>query len=860
MSNNIDNSLFSAGGTLNELSTTKENLLRMRDKYLDIIDEIDSILDTIEAAEERLNIVGDTISLDDDENATKNDNNQANNENDIDNADNDNDTNNNNDENADEDSGDPANELSFDDLAGMMETESEQKQGDETVNVSIDTDDNGKSDGDDNRTAEIPLINEENAENNDIEEEISYEYLDATDDIFEKDDDEEDKTITENDDAGNADDTNDDASSETVNRETVSQNTDENTVEKPREAVSGVETVSLSTNTRPLKSPAQKPSVSAFKVNGKPVLKMKVPIQRRRGLKPEAYMPIEEETTAAATAASATAASTVIGAAAAINKQRNDDFSDAADFYVEDIQLQREELQRDALNETQKQNDEAAIASETQQQKPYHKNEEVIIIGEPDLLGFDPYPLSMAEQEIEKAATIASSVDTFLTGEYGYENDGRLSVKQNNIDDGMLFDDEELELTDFKPNQAAETRITYENDWHMPVIDDSLVVAFSEPRDKKKDICMPICVSAINIARNEKSSMLIQCLNKDIIEWDVGGLMTESLLDVIGFGLKGKLDSDASRVSVSWRENKHQLRCCTDAKRGIGALSDAASSYDEESGDSLAKRIASSSGAGVIAEAMPASTLYEAIGSLPEMEVHTATLAYLFNGITFSIKLEAGNTDIEVSWMHPMQAGVGLIPGFVEYIARALKDFGDVVEERSIPRRTTKAGWLADREAIYKQEAQKRNKRRTFAERIISVEATEKGLIKVELASDGQEIAQPVPTSASANTSNAQASGVQGIENAASSTPTGKSFDATTPLNIDKSAVSAGQQSKSVKDVEAMLAALGDEDVGTATVKIGSDGMPLVSVSMGDKNPLETPETAENLADAVQKARNKRKS
>lgn len=205
----------------------------------------------------------------------------------------------------------------------------------------------------------------------------------------------------------------------------------------------------------------------------------------------------------------------------------------------------------------------------------------------------------------------------------------------------------------------------------------------------------PLEAIAIDVTNIENSSMLIECRDADIIEWDLGDILTESNIDIVAFWLNGVDEQSGAKCRVDWKktggltvETIGTDRGVVDAMRGEDLFDDFSPIRSTRTSNGIAERLA-------------ARTAIEAVSNLPEMDVSTATLGIRFAGVIFMAHFFAGCSDIEISWQQPEHAKDGLLTGFFSELSESIADYGCVDGERVMVNHRTQAAWYADHAAAY---------------------------------------------------------------------------------------------------------------------------------------------------------------
>lgn len=157
---------------------------------------------------------------------------------------------------------------------------------------------------------------------------------------------------------------------------------------------------------------------------------------------------------------------------------------------------------------------------------------------------------------------------------------------------------------------------------------------------------VPFTVSEFEIADTGlTSSMYVECVRKDIGEWDVPMLLSENALDVREFTIYGRL-MDGLSADISWSDDQSRVIASVSSAHKVGPI---AETKIRRTGN--ANGIESVQMRGSIVDKATAYSASEALSFLPEMEVEYIKLDIEHDELGFQLWFMDADADIEVEWI-----------------------------------------------------------------------------------------------------------------------------------------------------------------------------------------------------------------
>lgn len=197
------------------------------------------------------------------------------------------------------------------------------------------------------------------------------------------------------------------------------------------------------------------------------------------------------------------------------------------------------------------------------------------------------------------------------------------------------------------------------------------------------------------------SSMYMECLRKDIGEWDVFSLISESAFDVREFTLYGKLSTDGSDTEISWSGDQGLISASVASPHGIGVLVES----KRRKGQSAANISSSVSNKGITDVAF-VSGVKEALTYLPAMDVDYVSMDIENDDLFYTLWFMDKNADIEVGWIQEDDIVPEDLAGLIKNVSvtlgvYAVEKEGDMGQWRAPREKKTQAGRYHDNPETY---------------------------------------------------------------------------------------------------------------------------------------------------------------
>lgn len=247
-------------------------------------------------------------------------------------------------------------------------------------------------------------------------------------------------------------------------------------------------------------------------------------------------------------------------------------------------------------------------------------------------------------------------------------------------------------MEDIKAQQISQTKIPDSFDIDIPLDDFDIEY-------------IPFSIAEFDITRNGgTSSMYMECMRRDIGEWNIPSLLEEDALEVRDFIVIGHL-ADGTDVSINWSDENSIVASSVPAIHGTGALIEARLNR----GQSIANITSVSQNNAIIDNAFAANAK-EALQYMPAMDVSYIALEIEHEDLFFTLWFADGASDIEVQWIQEADIVSEDLAKLAHTLSMTLGVYAEestgVPRERKLDKRTA-AGRFHDRPEQY-VEAQNR--------------------------------------------------------------------------------------------------------------------------------------------------------
>ena len=181
------------------------------------------------------------------------------------------------------------------------------------------------------------------------------------------------------------------------------------------------------------------------------------------------------------------------------------------------------------------------------------------------------------------------------------------------------------------------------------------------------------------------SSMYMECMKKEIGEWDVFSLISEGAFDIHEFTIYGQLDSDRSDVEITWSGDQGIISASVAAPHGVGVLVESR----KRRGQATTNISSSASNKGITDVAFVAS-IKEALTYLPMMDVNYVSMDIENEDLFYTLWFMDKNADIEVGWIQENDMAL-------EDLARLIKNVSVTLGVYAVEKSGDPAAWRRPR-------------------------------------------------------------------------------------------------------------------------------------------------------------------